>query len=169
MQQLDEDLHSRQLAVYGRDTMQRLQQASVLVIGARGLGIEICEPPVEQVPSRRRPLQELPALTLPNLFAQDLPVKQLEASMAGPACCLFLCCVAATWSQTHGWHGSACMMPCLSQGTLLWLAAIGWLDSESGAMAASRSSQQMHLHAPSQQVHALLESLACRPESCMHC
>ena len=48
MQQLDEDLHSRQLAVYGRDTMQRLQQASVLVIGARGLGIETCEPHVEQ-------------------------------------------------------------------------------------------------------------------------
>ena len=49
MQQLDEDLHSRQIAVYGRDTMHRLQQASVLVIGARGLGIEICEPPVEHV------------------------------------------------------------------------------------------------------------------------
>ena len=62
MQQLDEDLHSRQLAVYGRDTMQRLQQASVLVIGARGLGIEICEPPVDQVPLGQWPLQELPAI-----------------------------------------------------------------------------------------------------------
>ena len=62
MQQLDEDLHSRQLAVYGRDTMQRLQQASVLVIGARGLGIEICEPLMEQVPLRHQLLHELPAL-----------------------------------------------------------------------------------------------------------
>ena len=64
MQQLDEDLHSRQLAVYGRDTMQRLQQASVLVIGARGLGMEICEPPVDHVPLRQWLLQELPAIVL---------------------------------------------------------------------------------------------------------
>ncbi len=66
MQQLDEDLHSRQLAVYGRDTMQRLQQASVLVIGARGLGIEICEPHVEQELLRQQPLQELPAIFCPT-------------------------------------------------------------------------------------------------------
>lgn len=38
---IDEDLHSRQLAVYGRETMRRLFGASVLVSGMQGLGVEI--------------------------------------------------------------------------------------------------------------------------------
>lgn len=38
---IDEDLHSRQLAVYGRETMRRLFGASVLVSGMQGLGAEI--------------------------------------------------------------------------------------------------------------------------------
>jgi ubiquitin-activating enzyme E1 len=40
-QEIDEDLHSRQLAVYGRETMRRLFASSVLVSGMRGLGAEI--------------------------------------------------------------------------------------------------------------------------------
>jgi ubiquitin-activating enzyme E1 len=40
-QEIDEDLHSRQLAVYGRETMRRLFGASVLVSGMQGLGVEI--------------------------------------------------------------------------------------------------------------------------------
>ncbi|MCH92001.1 ubiquitin-activating enzyme E1 1-like [Trifolium medium] len=40
-QDIDEDLHSRQLAVYGRETMRRLFGASVLVSGMHGLGVEI--------------------------------------------------------------------------------------------------------------------------------
>ena len=39
--QIDEDLHSRQLAVYGRETMRRLAGARVLVAGMNGLGVEI--------------------------------------------------------------------------------------------------------------------------------
>ncbi|MCI66392.1 ubiquitin-activating enzyme E1 1-like, partial [Trifolium medium] len=39
--EIDEDLHSRQLAVYGRETMRRLFGASVLVSGMQGLGVEI--------------------------------------------------------------------------------------------------------------------------------
>lgn len=39
--EIDEDLHSRQLAVYGRETMRRLFASSVLVSGMRGLGAEI--------------------------------------------------------------------------------------------------------------------------------
>lgn len=38
---IDEDLHSRQLAVYGRDTMRRLFASNVLVSGLQGLGAEI--------------------------------------------------------------------------------------------------------------------------------
>ena len=38
---IDEDLHSRQLAVYGRETMRRLFGSNVLVSGMQGLGVEI--------------------------------------------------------------------------------------------------------------------------------
>lgn len=41
--EIDEDLHSRQLAVYGRDSFRKLAQAGVLIVGARGLGIEIAK------------------------------------------------------------------------------------------------------------------------------
>jgi ubiquitin-activating enzyme E1 len=39
--EIDLDLHSRQIAVYGKAAMQRLATASVLVIGAKGLGQEV--------------------------------------------------------------------------------------------------------------------------------
>lgn len=39
--EIDEDLHSRQLAVYGRETMRRLFGARVLICGLQGLGAEI--------------------------------------------------------------------------------------------------------------------------------
>ncbi|CAL0309663.1 unnamed protein product [Lupinus luteus] len=42
-QDIDEDLHSRQLAVYGRETMRRLFGSSVLVSGMKGLGVEIAK------------------------------------------------------------------------------------------------------------------------------
>lgn len=38
---IDEDLHSRQLAVYGRETMRKLFQSNVLVSGINGLGAEV--------------------------------------------------------------------------------------------------------------------------------
>lgn len=38
---IDEDLHSRQLAVYGRETMRKLFASNVLVSGLQGLGAEI--------------------------------------------------------------------------------------------------------------------------------
>jgi ubiquitin-activating enzyme E1 len=46
MAEIDEDLHSRQLAVYGRETMRRLSASNVLVSGLNGLGAEIgaCPP-----------------------------------------------------------------------------------------------------------------------------
>ncbi|KAI8574049.1 hypothetical protein RHMOL_Rhmol01G0324500 [Rhododendron molle] len=40
-QEIDEDLHSRQLAVYGRETMRRLFASNVLISGMQGLGAEI--------------------------------------------------------------------------------------------------------------------------------
>ncbi|XP_009141040.2 ubiquitin-activating enzyme E1 1 [Brassica rapa] len=42
-QEIDEDLHSRQLAVYGRETMRRLFASNVLVSGMHGLGAEIAK------------------------------------------------------------------------------------------------------------------------------
>ncbi|KAG0490532.1 hypothetical protein HPP92_007395 [Vanilla planifolia] len=41
--EIDEDLHSRQLAVYGRETMRRLFASNVLVSGLQGLGVEIAK------------------------------------------------------------------------------------------------------------------------------
>ncbi|KAG9155900.1 hypothetical protein Leryth_004149 [Lithospermum erythrorhizon] len=41
--EIDEDLHSRQLAVYGRETMRRLFASNVLVSGMQGLGAEIAK------------------------------------------------------------------------------------------------------------------------------
>ncbi|KAL5709791.1 E1 ubiquitin-activating enzyme [Ranunculus cassubicifolius] len=40
---IDEDLHSRQLAVYGRDAMRRLFASNVLISGMQGLGAEIAK------------------------------------------------------------------------------------------------------------------------------
>jgi ubiquitin-activating enzyme E1 len=39
--EIDENLHSRQLAVYGREVMRRMAQSSVLITGLNGLGVEI--------------------------------------------------------------------------------------------------------------------------------
>jgi hypothetical protein len=46
--EIDENLHSRQLAVYGREVMKRITTASVLVCGANGLGAEIGGFPVSK-------------------------------------------------------------------------------------------------------------------------
>ena len=40
---IDEDLHSRQLAVYGRESMRRMAASNVLILGASGLGVEVGE------------------------------------------------------------------------------------------------------------------------------
>ncbi|XP_059668049.1 ubiquitin-activating enzyme E1 1-like [Cornus florida] len=40
---IDEDLHSRQLAVYGRETMRRLFASNILISGMQGLGTEIAK------------------------------------------------------------------------------------------------------------------------------
>ncbi|KAL6757412.1 ubiquitin-activating enzyme E1 [Haematococcus lacustris] len=40
---IDEDLHSRQLAVYGREAMKRMASSAVLISGANGLGVEIAK------------------------------------------------------------------------------------------------------------------------------
>ncbi len=41
--EIDENLHSRQLAVYGREVMKRMAASAVLISGANGLGVEIGE------------------------------------------------------------------------------------------------------------------------------
>jgi len=38
---IDEDLQSRQLAVYGKESMKKLAYAKVLISGLNGLGAEI--------------------------------------------------------------------------------------------------------------------------------
>eukprot|EP00965_Chrysotila_dentata_P073551 2429424-Pleurochrysis_carterae.AAC.4 len=40
---IDEDLQSRQMAVYGRESMQRLRSAHVLITGINGLGAELAK------------------------------------------------------------------------------------------------------------------------------
>lgn len=39
--EIDEDLHSRQLAVYGKESMRKLAAADVLIVGVNGLGVEV--------------------------------------------------------------------------------------------------------------------------------
>lgn len=39
--EIDEDLHSRQLAVYGKESMRKLAAADVLIVGMNGLGVEV--------------------------------------------------------------------------------------------------------------------------------
>jgi hypothetical protein len=39
--EIDENLHSRQLAVYGREAFRKFQSASVLISGLNGLGVEV--------------------------------------------------------------------------------------------------------------------------------
>ena len=39
--EIDEDLHSRQLAVYGRESMRRMAASSILIVGLNGLGVEV--------------------------------------------------------------------------------------------------------------------------------
>jgi ubiquitin-activating enzyme E1 len=41
--QIDEDLHSRQLAVYGKESMRRMASSNVLIIGLGGLGVEVAK------------------------------------------------------------------------------------------------------------------------------
>lgn len=43
---IDESLYSRQLYVLGHEAMKRMGQSHVLVVGLRGLGVEIGKPPV---------------------------------------------------------------------------------------------------------------------------
>lgn len=40
---IDENLHSRQLAVYGREAFRKFQTASILVSGLNALGVEVGE------------------------------------------------------------------------------------------------------------------------------
>jgi hypothetical protein len=49
---IDEDLHSRQLAVYGRESMRRMAASNILIVGLAGLGVEI-----GAAPSRGAPCQ----------------------------------------------------------------------------------------------------------------
>ena len=44
--EIDEDLHSRQLAVYGRESMRRMAASNILIVGVAGLGVEIGAPAV---------------------------------------------------------------------------------------------------------------------------
>jgi hypothetical protein len=39
--QIDEDLHSRQLAVYGKESMGRMANAEIVILGLKGLGVEV--------------------------------------------------------------------------------------------------------------------------------
>ena len=39
--EVDEDLYSRQLYVMGHEAQKRLQSSNILIVGLRGLGVEI--------------------------------------------------------------------------------------------------------------------------------
>ncbi|WCJ28001.1 ubiquitin-activating enzyme 1 [Euphorbia peplus] len=74
-QDIDEDLHSRQLAVYGRETMRRLFASNVLVSGMQGLGAEIAKnlilAGVKSVTLHDEGVVELWDLSSNFIFAED--------------------------------------------------------------------------------------------------
>ena len=43
MKKLDENLYSRQIFTYGKETMDKIVNLKILIMGLRGLGIEIDE------------------------------------------------------------------------------------------------------------------------------
>ena len=43
MQNIDTNLYSRQIRTYGIEIMKKLQNLKILIIGLRGLGIEIAK------------------------------------------------------------------------------------------------------------------------------
>ena len=63
-QDIDEDLHSRQLAVYGRDSMRRLAASKILILGANGLAVEVGTP--HRVAEAASCLSPLPCSCLNN-------------------------------------------------------------------------------------------------------
>lgn len=42
-QEIDEDLHSRQIAVYGKENMKKISSSSILILGAGALAVEIAK------------------------------------------------------------------------------------------------------------------------------
>lgn len=52
-QQIDESLYSRQLYVLGHEAMKQMLESNVLVVGLRGLGVEIGASPLTS--EKRRP------------------------------------------------------------------------------------------------------------------
>jgi ubiquitin-activating enzyme E1 len=43
MDQYDKNLYSRQIFTYGLDTMNKIIKLKILIVGLRGLGLEICK------------------------------------------------------------------------------------------------------------------------------
>ncbi|XP_065853195.1 ubiquitin-activating enzyme E1 2-like isoform X2 [Euphorbia lathyris] len=74
-QDIDEDLHSRQLAVYGRETMRRLFASNILISGMQGLGAEIAKnlilAGVKSVTLHDEGVVELWDLSSNFIFAED--------------------------------------------------------------------------------------------------
>ncbi|KAL0347511.1 UNVERIFIED_CONTAM: Ubiquitin-activating enzyme E1 1 [Sesamum calycinum] len=64
--EIDEDLHSRQLAVYGRETMRRLFASNILISGMQGLGAEIANSDTKLHPIVKCMSHSL--LAVPNLI-----------------------------------------------------------------------------------------------------
>lgn len=96
---IDEDLHSRQLAVYGRETMRRLFGASVLISGLNGLGVEVGESSLEQQDTDMSTCFGARAFELQDrgVATSSFSVSPLELQGCGSSnhqsvCSPFLCC-----------------------------------------------------------------------------
>lgn len=92
---IDEDLHSRQLAVYGRESMSRMANANVLILGLKGLGVEVGAKPIGACERSGRAA----SFCLPG---SKLPSDLRHADML-PAC---ICCAQ------RGAHACTCGLSC---------------------------------------------------------
>ncbi|GLI63113.1 hypothetical protein VaNZ11_006018 [Volvox africanus] len=88
--EIDENLHSRQLAVYGREAMKRMATSSVLISGANGLGVEIAKN-VVLAGVRSVTVHDTVTVSLSDLSAQFYLCEQDQFGSPSRGFCVHLC------------------------------------------------------------------------------
>ncbi|GFR51131.1 hypothetical protein Agub_g13484 [Astrephomene gubernaculifera] len=83
--EIDENLHSRQLAVYGREAMKRMATSSVLISGLNGLGVEVAKN-VILAGVRSVTIHDTASVTLQDLSAQFYLTEQDVGRNRAEAC-----------------------------------------------------------------------------------
>ena len=73
---VDENLYSRQLGVYGMSTMKRLVAMKVLIVGLKGVGVEVGRLPRNSTPLYQQEHEEIPNTTFGTVSRSSLPASE---------------------------------------------------------------------------------------------